>query len=240
MKWVNSHKWPKTKQDAYTLQDSRARLVDISANMNEPETIAAVETAYGYAGETAYAAAVVLSFPEMKEVERSLVHIKTEFPYIPGLFYFREGPSLVAALSQLESNPDLIMVSGHGIAHPSQCGIACHIGIGFDRPTIGCARRLLHGKHRPVDETKGSLQKIKHRDAEIGIAYRSKDNVKPIYISPGHLCDHRLSQDFVVRCLRGYRLPEPLRFAHLLANKHKRYMEKGENRNLPEPNDPAE
>ncbi len=240
MKWVNSHEWPKTKQDAYTMQDARARLVDISANMNEPELIAAVETAYGYAGETAYAAAVVLTFPEMKEVERSLVHCRTEFPYIPGLFYFREGPSLIAALSNLESEPDLIMVSGHGIAHPRQCGIACHIGIGFERATIGCARRLLYGRHRPLDEAKGSSHMIRNKDADIGVAYRSKDKVKPIYISPGHMCDHRLSRDLVVRCLRGYRLPEPLRIAHLMANKHKRYLEKGEKKNRPAPEDPTE
>ena len=237
---MNSHDWPKTKQEAYALQDARARLVDITANMNEPELIAAVETAYGYAGETAYSAAIVLTFPEMKEVERSLVHCRTEFPYVPGLFYFREGPSLVAALSDLKSEPDLILVSGHGIAHPRQCGIACHIGIGFNRASIGCARRLLHGKHRPLADSKGSLQALKHRDVEIGVAYRSKDNVKPIYISPGHLCDHRLSQDLVVRCLRGYRLPEPLRIAHLMANKHKRYMEKGDNRKQPAAEEPDE
>jgi deoxyribonuclease V len=237
---VNSHKWPKTKQEAYALQDERARQVDISANMNEPELIAAVETAYGYGGETAYAAAVVVAFPEMKEVERSLVHCRTEFPYIPGLFYFREGPSLVAALSQLANEPDLIFVSGHGIAHPRLCGIASHIGINFDRASVGCARRLLHGKHRPLDDTKGSYQTIKHHDTEIGVAYRSKDKVKPIYISPGHMCDHRLSREFVVRCLRGYRLPEPLRLAHLMANKHKRYMEKGDKNKQPVADEPAE
>ena len=240
MKWVNSHEWPESRQDAYTLQDARARQVDISANVNEPELIAAVETAYGYGGEIAYAAAVVLSFPEMKEVERSLVHCPTKFPYIPGLFYFREGPSLVSALSQLQTEPDLIMVSGHGIAHPRQCGMASHIGIDFDKPTIGCARRLLHGKHRPVGETKGSREVIKHRDLELGVAYRSKDKVKPIYISPGHLCDLTLSRDLVVRCLRGYRLPEPLRLAHLLANKHKRHMEKGDKKNRSESEDLSE
>lgn len=232
MKWINEHHWPKTKQEAYALQDDRAGLVDITANINEPELIAAVETAYGYAGEIAYSAAVVLTFPEMKEVERSLVHCRTEFPYIPGLFYFREGPSLVAALTRLETRPDLIMVSGHGIAHPRQCGIASHIGIDFDLPSIGCARRLLHGRHRPVSESKGSFQPIKHRDTEIGVAYRSKDNVKPIFISPGHRCNHRLARELIVKCLRGYRLPEPLRIAHLMANKHKRFMEKGEQKKL--------
>lgn len=199
--------------------------------MNEPELIAAVETAYGYGGEIAYSAAVVLTFPEMKEVERSLAHCSTEFPYVPGLFYFREGPSLVAALEQLKSQPDLILVSGHGIAHPRQCGIASHLGIDFNKPSIGCARRLAHGKHRPVGETKGSREVIRHREAELGVAYRSKDKVKPIYISPGHLCDMTLSRELVVRCLRGYRLPEPLRFAHLMANKHKRFMEKGDKKN---------
>ena len=223
--WVNRHDWPRSRAEAYAFQDQRREQVICAGNTREPSLIAAVEAAYGHGGETAYAAAVVFSFPELEEVDRSLAYSPARFEYIPGLFYYREGPVLVKALEGLQAKPDLVIVSGHGIAHPRRCGIASHLGLDFDTTTIGCARRLLCGTHRPLDESKGSLQSIRHREAEVGVAYRSKDGVKPIFISPGHRCDLSFARDIVVRCLRGYRLPEPLRAAHLRANKHKRYIE---------------
>lgn len=207
------------------MQDKRLDLVDCAGNTREPGLITAVEAAYGYGGKRVYGAAVTFTFPDLSEVDHSLADADVAFPYIPGLFYFREGPVLVAALKGLTQESDLIIVSGHGVAHPRQCGMACHIGLDFDKPTIGCARRLLCGTHRPLDETKGSSQPIRHKDHEIGLAYRSKDGVKPIYLSAGHLCDLPFARDIVVRSLRGFRLPEPLRAAHLRANKHKRYIE---------------
>ena len=117
-------------------------------------------------------------------------------------------------------------VHGHGTAHPRRIGMACQIGLDFDLPTIGCARKLLSGAIRPVGETRGSSQPILLKGREVGLAYRSKDRVKPIFISPGYKCDLPFALDIIVKCLRGYRLPEPLRIAHLFANKYKRYNEK--------------
>jgi deoxyribonuclease V len=225
VQWVDRHEWPITKAEANIIQDRRALRVNCAGNTSEPTLIAAAEVAYGERSEVAYAAAVVFTFPELREIERSVCHAPVAFPYIPGLFYFREGPALVQALMGLESNPDLIMISGHGIAHPGKCGMASHIGLDFGKPAIGCARRMLVGTHRPVDTAKGSMQPIRHKDSEVGVAYRSREGVKPIFISPGHLCDLRFARDIVVRSLRGYRLPEPLRSAHLRANKYKRYIE---------------
>jgi deoxyribonuclease V len=225
VQWVNRHEWPVTKSEAYAIQEQRAPLVNCTGNSSEPELIAAVEVAYGERSEVAYAAAVVFTFPELREIERSVGHTPAAFPYLPGLFYFREGPALVQALMGLESNPDLIMISGHGIAHPTRCGMACHIGLDFEKPAIGCARRLLCGTHRPVDTAKGSLQLLKHKGCDVGVVYRSREGVKPIFVSPGHLCDLMFARDIVFRSLRGYRLPEPLRSAHLRAYKYKRYIE---------------
>ena len=208
------------------LQKQVAREIKLHGNTTEPRTIAAVDTAHGFQGEYLYAAVAVLSFPKLEEVERAFCCEKIVFPYHPGLFYFREGPAIIGALSQLKSDPDLIVVHGHGAAHPRRCGMACHVGHFFGKPSIGCARRLLVGHHRPVADRKGSSQPITIGSSQVGIAYRTKDNVKPLFISPGHLCDLTYAQDILVRCLRGFRLPEPLRLAHLLANKYKRKMEK--------------
>ena len=105
--------------------------------------------------------------------------------------------------------------------------MACHIGLDFDKPSVGCARKLLVGNHRTVDAAKGSSQPIMYHGEEVGLAFRSKDSVKPIFISAGHKCDLTYAQDVVIKCLRGFRLPEPLRLAHLLVNKHKRHIEGG-------------
>jgi deoxyribonuclease V len=200
--------------------------VTLRGNLSEPKLIGAVDTAYGYGGEKLYASAVVMTFPDLEEVARMSQFCEVTFPYIPGLFYFREGPAIVDALAGLSVDPDVIIVHGHGIAHERSCGLATHVGLEFDIPTIGCSRRLLTGTHRPLGDAKGSSQPIIYRRKEVGKAIRSKEKVKPLYISPGNGCDLNYCVDIVTRCLRGYRLPEPLRLAHLLANKFKRYKEK--------------
>ncbi len=226
MDWVNKHHWPQNELQALALQDERAALVDLTDNTGEPKLIAAAEAAYGNNGQSIYAAALVFTFPGFEEVDKCLYQQPARFPYIPGLFYFREGPALVGALSGLKCDPDLLMISGHGIAHPQFCGMACHIGIDFDKPTVGCARRLLCGYHQPVESSRGSARPISYGNIEVGVAYRSKDNVKPIFISPGHCCNVTFARNITIRCLLDYRLPEPLHQTHLLAHKHKRYLEK--------------
>ncbi|HOP07768.1 MAG TPA: endonuclease V [candidate division Zixibacteria bacterium] len=218
--------WPQDKDEARRLQSDAASSLTFITDHDEPRLIAAVDTAYGYGGEVLYAAVVVTSFPEIEIVERNYYYGEMTFPYLPGLLFYREGPVILKALAKLQNDPDLIIVHGHGIAHDRGCGQASHIGLAFDKPTIGCARKLLAGRVRAVPEIKGGSQPIIIGNREVGLAYRSKDKVKPIFISPGYRCDLNLARDIVVRNLRGYRLPEPLRLAHLFANKYKRRFEK--------------
>ena len=217
---------PYTRFEAQRIQDELASCVDLYGSQVEPKLIAAVDTAYGQDGDVLYACATVTTFPEIEEVERSCYHGRPSFPYVPGLLFFREGPIVVGALEKLTHRPDIVIVHGHGIAHPQRCGMACHVGITLDIPTIGCARRILAGRHGYLATAKGSSQPIDYQGREVGVAFRSKDNVKPIYISPGYRCDIQTARDIVVRNLRGFRLPEPLRLAHLFVNKYKRKSEK--------------
>lgn len=217
--------WPSNKIEAFDIQKEMAKKVEIFSNLDEIKLIAAVDTAYGKNAEVIYASAVLIKFPDLEEVERRFQYDKVSFPYIPGMFYFREGATIEKVLQKLDTEPDLLIIHGHGIAHPQRCGLASHIGIGFDKPTIGCARKLICGSHREVGEIKGSNQPIYHKNKEVGLAYRSKENVKPIFISPGHKCDIKLANEIIVKNLRGYRMPEPLRLSHLFANKFKRHIE---------------
>lgn len=226
MNYQVTDRWPTDRQSAQAAQALAADHVVLTSNLTAPQTIAAVDTDYGFEGKTLYAAAVVLRFPEFEEIERSYAAVEVAFPYIPGLLFYREGPAILEALGSLASRPDVIIINGHGIAHPSRCGIASHVGLACDAPTIGCARKLLSGTHRPLDPSKGSTQPILIGGKEVGLVLRSKEDVKPIYISPGHKCDLRFSIDIVKRSLRGFRLPEPLRVAHLLANKYRQKCER--------------
>jgi deoxyribonuclease V len=218
--------WPLNKIDAIDIQKEMAKKVEIFSNFDDINLIAAVDTAYGKNAEVIYASVVLIKFPDIEEIERRFQYEKVSFPYIPGMFYFREGEAIEKVLQKLDTEPDLLIIHGHGIAHPLRCGLASQIGIGFDKPSIGCARKLICGNHREVGEIKGNSQPIYYKDKEVGIAYRSKENVKPIFISPGHKCDVKLANEIIVKNLRGYRMPEPLRLAHLFANKFKRHIEK--------------
>ena len=227
MEWKHAHNWPTSKAEAYDLERVRETLLDVNQNDHLPKLIVAAETSYGYGAESAFAAAAVLTFPALEPVERHLAHVEVIFPYIPGLFYYREGPALIEVLRKVKCNPDLILISGHGLAHPRGLGLATQIGISFDKPSIGCARRLLIGRHKPVSPKKGGFAPILYKGEQVGMAYRSKDFVKPVFISPGHRCGHDFAVEVVTQCIRGFRLPEPIRLVHNLANRHKRNVEGG-------------
>lgn len=226
MELVHTHPWTTDKFQAIEIQQEMAKAIEILPNFDDINYIASVDTAYGKNAETVFASAVLCSFPEIEEIDRRSQYDEMQFPYIPGMSYFREGPTMIKALEKLEQEPDLIIVHGHGLAHLKNCGIASMIGVGFDIPSIGCSRRLLTGSVRDINPAKGSSQPIMYQGKEVGVAYRTKDNVKPLFISPGHKCDIAFAKDIVIRNIRGYRMPEPLRFAHLSVNKYKRFIEK--------------
>ena len=165
----------------------------------------------------ATAAVVVLQYPKLGLVETEVVQGEITFPYIPGLLSFRESPLTLAACQELTITPDLILVDGQGVAHPRRLGLASHIGLFLDTPTIGCAKSLLCGRHDEPGDEPGSYAEIVDRGETIGVALRTRPGVKPIYVSIGHKIDLQAAIYWVMKCCRNYRLPEPTRLAHLAA-----------------------
>ena len=159
------------------------------------------------------AAVAVLSYPALELVEKAVACIPTAFPYIPGYLSFREIPAILPALEQLKITPDLILCDGQGYAHPRRFGLACHLGVLLDIPTIGVAKSLLIGKHEELPPEKGQWQPLLDRGETIGAVLRSRTNVKPIYVSIGHRISLPTAIDYVMGCLTKYRLPETTRWA---------------------------
>jgi deoxyribonuclease V len=154
----------------------------------------------------------------METVETALVRHPTSFPYVPGLLSFREAPAILAALSGLKTPPDLLMCDGQGIAHPRRLGIASHLGVLADLPSIGVAKSILVGRHAPLDDHPGAWQPLINRGEVIGAALRTRQGVKPVYVSVGHRLSLETAIELVLRCTSKYRLPEPTRQAHHLAS----------------------
>ena len=160
---------------------------------------------------------VVLRYPELVLAESKTAREQLDFPYIPGLLSFRESPLILAACERLSVSPDLVLVDGQGIAHPRHLGLASHLGLLWDKPTIGCAKSLLCGWHQPVGPEPGSYAELIDDNEVIGAALRTKEGSAPLYISIGHKIDLATALQWVLNCCRGYRLPEPTRLAHLAA-----------------------
>jgi deoxyribonuclease V len=166
-----------------------------------------------------YAAIIVLSYPDLNIVEQKFYSEVVSFPYIPGLLAFREAPVIIKALEKLENKPDIIIADGHGIAHPRRLGIASHIGVLTGCPSIGCAKSLLVGKpESSLPLQKGSFVNLIWQKQIIGRVLRTKNNVKPVYVSSGHKIALETASEIVFNCTKNYRVPEPLRLAHNYAN----------------------
>ena len=169
-------------------------------------------------GEFTRAAIVVLRNPDLTPIEAAVEDAPLVFPYIPGLLAFREGPAVLAAWHKLQNKPDLLMFDGQGIAHPRGVGIASHMGLWLERPTIGVAKSRLYGLHAEVGPRRGDRADLLDKSGNvIGAVLRTREKTKPLYISPGHLMDVAHAVEFVMDCCTGYRLPEPTRWAHRVA-----------------------
>ena len=182
-----------------------------------PRFIAGVDISAGHVQTIARAAVVVLDYPELRVCDTKTADDELSFPYVPGLLSFRETPLILAAWKKLSINPDLLIVDGHGIAHPRRFGIASHLGLLLDLPTIGCAKSRLCGVESPVGPGAGSFAQLRDNGEIVGAVLRSKSGTKPIYISIGHKTDLATAIKWIIRCCRGYRLPEPARLAHIAA-----------------------
>ncbi len=220
------HKWPHGRNEAVKIQHQFKNRVVFKGALDNVKLIAGVETAFDHIANVLYAAVCLYSYPDLVEKERATASATATFPYVPGLHVFREGPVIIKACSRLHTRPDLVMFAAHGEAHPRHFGMASHLGVILDIPTVGCARKLLVGEHDEVDEKSGSSAPLMMDTTRVGTVYRSRDGVKPIFISPGHCCDVEAATKIVVSTLREYRIPEPLRAAHRLANRLKHAGEK--------------
>jgi deoxyribonuclease V len=211
------HDWEVSVAQAREIQLSLAKKVVTEDGVVNPRIIAGIDISAPDAQGVARGAVVVLRYPEFSTVEVKLVEGKITFPYIPGLLSFRESPLILAACEKLTNTPDLVLIDGQGIAHPRRFGLASHVGLLLDLPTIGCAKSILCGQHQPVGEEAGSHAELFDNGELIGAALRTKSGVKPIYVSVGHKIDLASALQWVMKCCRGYRLPEPTRLAHLAA-----------------------
>jgi len=209
------HDWDVSPAEALRLQEElRGRLVRENG-LGKVATVAGADVSVR--GELARAAVVVLSYPDLVVLEVATAVAPATFPYIPGLLAFREAPAILAACAQLRHEPDLFIFDGHGRAHPRRLGIACHVGLFLDRPTIGCAKSRLCGEHAPVPEAAGAWVPLVDAGETIGAAVRTRGGVRPVYVSAGHRSDLATAVHYVLACCRGYRLPEPCRRAHAAA-----------------------
>ncbi|BAZ00276.1 endonuclease V [Tolypothrix tenuis PCC 7101] len=219
MKIYQQHDWPQTLEEAIAIQEKLRNQTITEDKL--PETIkyvAGVDMGFEADGTISHAAVAVLSFPDLQIVETAVARRPTSFPYIPGFLSFREIPAVLDALEKVRILPDIILCDGQGIAHPRRLGIASHLGLLIDMPTIGVAKSLLIGKYDEVPETKGSWQPLIHQGEIIGAVLRTRTGVKPLYISSGHRISLPTAIDYVLRCTTKYRLPETTRIADKLAS----------------------
>jgi deoxyribonuclease V len=183
-----------------------------------PRYIAGVDISVNRFAKTGTGAVVILSYPDLELLEMQSVTDKIAFPYVPGLLTFREAPLIMAAWEKLQVKPDVVIVDGQGIAHPRRIGLASHLGLLLDVPTIGCAKSRLIGEYIEPEAAAGNFSALRDNNEVIGVALRTKNDVKPVFVSIGHRVDLDEAIRLVLACCRGYRLPEPSRWAHQAAS----------------------
>ncbi|MFE1745434.1 deoxyribonuclease V [Coleofasciculus sp. H7-2] len=218
MKIHQRHAWPDTAEEAIAIQQELSKEVITSDQLESVQYVAGVDMGFEESGTISRAAVAVLSFPDLQLQEQAIAFRPTTFPYIPGFLSFREIPAVLDALEKVSITPDLILCDGQGIAHPRRFGIASHLGVLIDLPTIGVAKSLLVGKHDELPVEKGAWQPLRYRRETIGAVLRSRTGVKPVYISSGHRVSLETAIDYVMRCTTKYRLPETTRIADKLAS----------------------
>ena len=208
-------RWPGTIAGAQSVQNMLAGRVVIAPLSKPVRSVAGIDAAFSES--RVFAAACLYSYPELALVDQSCASIALTFPYVPGYLSFREGPAIIGAFRKLTRAPDLILFDGHGIAHPRGLGIASHIGVLLNIPTIGCAKTRLVGNFTEPGITKGNRAPLRYRGKTVGVVLRTRDQVNPVFVSPGHRITVVDAANTVLACTDRYRIPEPLRCADMLS-----------------------
>jgi deoxyribonuclease V len=219
MRNIIQQKWPNNYSEAVEIQNRLKNKVILSDKLPAKiRTIGGVDVSYSKKSDRLFATIVVLSYPDLEPIEFSTAKGRARFPYIPGLLSFRETPFVIKAFEKLKTIPDILIFDGQGYAHPRRFGLASHAGVILKLPTIGCAKSRLIGEYREPSLRKGAYSKLHDSGELIGLVVRSKDRVKPLFVSSGHMVSLDKSREIVFSCCGKYRLPEPTRIAHIKSN----------------------
>jgi len=218
MQIPSSSRWDVTPAEAMQIQRELATRVSEQDALGDVRSVAGVDVGFeGANNQTARAAVVVLQFPELVPIDYAIARLPVTFPYVPGLLAFREIPVVLRALENLKTDPDALIVDGQGRAHPRRLGIASHLGVLLDCVTIGCAKSILCGSAKELPNRVGAWMPLMDRGEQIGAAVRTRVSTTPVYVSVGHRISLARAIDVVLRCCKGYRLPETTRYAHRVA-----------------------
>jgi deoxyribonuclease V len=209
------HDWNVSQEEAVAIQQRLRHLVQRRPTLalDAVRTVAGIDASYK---DVSRAAVVVLALPSLEVVEQVEAIRETTFPYVPGLLSFREVPAVLDALAKLTVPPDVLMCDGQGYAHPRRLGLASHLGVYLNRPSVGCAKSRLIGRYEEPGPNSGDRSPLVDHGEVIGVVLRTKPHTNPLFVSVGHLLDLETAVELVLRCLRGYRLPEPTRLADKL------------------------
>jgi len=218
------HSWRLTPSEAIALQRRLADRVRCEPVAGPVRTLGGIDCAFLDEGRQIVAAAVLMDAKSLETIAGAYAIEPVRMPYVPGLLSFREAPTELAAIEQLPQRPDLLLVDGAGRAHPRRLGIASHLGLWLDIPTIGVAKSRLCGRHRPVGRRRGCCCRLIDHDEVVGGVLRTRQDVKPVFVSPGHLVTLQEALKWTLRTARKYRLPEPIRAADHMAAELKRRL----------------
>jgi deoxyribonuclease V len=225
----NLHSWKLDYEAAVDIQERlRARVVLRPLSLRGIRAVAGSDLAVSKRHGRLVAAVVVMSFPELDVIETRVMSSALVFPYIPGLLSFREIPALARCIRRVRTPFDVMLCDAQGIAHPRGLGLASHLGLLIGTPTVGCAKSRLVGDHDEPGRRRGDFAKLSHGGRYVGSVLRTREGVKPIFVSPGHLVDHPSSRRIAMACLTRYRLPEPTRLADIAAGRARRDLERSE------------
>ncbi|CAI6065489.1 Endonuclease V [Paenibacillus sp. JJ-100] len=219
MNTLEQHRWNISELEAVNIQQELARKVIQEDAFDQIHYVAGVDVAYSKSNDKLIAAIVILESESLKLVESVIVEDTVQFPYIPGLFSFRELPPVIKAFEKIKTTPQLVVCDGQGLAHPRRFGLACHLGVLYDIPTIGCGKTKLLGNYNEPEPHRGALSPLVDNDEIIGSVLRTQKNIKPIFVSVGHRISLSTACHWILKLSPKYRLPETTRQADQIVNR---------------------
>ncbi|UCE05959.1 MAG: deoxyribonuclease V [bacterium] len=219
MKIKQLHNWNVTIDEAKAIQLELKQKIHLQKLMTEVRLVSGADVSYSKKAEMCFASVIVFKYPAMEVIEQKNSTGTVNLPYVPGYLTFREAPILLSAFERVENVPDLVLFDGQGIAHPLNMGLAAHVGLILDLPSIGCAKNLLIGDYEEPASIKGNWSKLIYQNQQMGAVVRTRDEVKPVFVSPGFKVTIDEAVDWVLKTCAGYRIPEPIRQSHLAVNR---------------------